>query len=85
MKKLSRINLHNLSLAELAKREEMLLRGGNDTIGRGILPCVCVVGCTCLYEGKPEGPNDPYYGGSTREVSGAVNSNNYQSKGDKEE
>lgn len=35
MKKRLLINLHNLSQAELAKREESLLKGGNEPIARG--------------------------------------------------
>lgn len=81
MKKLNRINLHNLSQVELAKREEKLLKGGNGTIDGGTLPCVCVVGCSCLYEGEQEGPDDPYYGGSSKEVSGEINKPRYQVSG----
>ena len=79
MKKLSKISLHNLSQAELAKREENLLRGGGNSTN---IPCVCVVGCTCLYAGEQEGPDDSYYGGSSKEVSMEANSNRYQAYGD---
>lgn len=74
--------MHNLSQAELAKREESLLKGGNEPIAGGSLPCVCVVGCSCLYEGEQEGSDDPYYGGSTKEVSGAANSKDYRASGE---
>ena len=57
MKKLNRINLHKLSQAELAKREENLLRGGSS------LPCLCVIACPCKYAGAQEGPDDDFYGG----------------------
>lgn len=67
MKKLTRIHLHNLSQAELAKREENLLKGGIN------LPCVCVVACTCKYAGAQEGPNDSFYGGSSKDVSDGAN------------
>lgn len=42
MKKLNKISLHNLSQAELAKREANLLKGGEHT-------CACASGgvCTC--------------------------------------
>ena len=41
MKKLTQISLHNLSQAELAKKEENLLRGGEYT-------CACAgAGCLC--------------------------------------
>ena len=83
MKKLMRISLHNLSQAELSKREENLLRGGEYTYDGGWLPCVCVVGCTCLYEGAQEGPDDQYYGGASKETSGAANGTNYSTTGDK--
>ena len=82
MKKRLLINLHNLSQAELAKREESLLKGGNEPIARGSLPCVCVVGCSCLYDGGQEGPDDPYYGGSTKEDSSKANGERYQSSGE---
>lgn len=81
MKKLNRISLHNLSLAELAKREEALLRGGDGTIDGETLLCVCVVGCSCLYEGEQEGPDDPYYGGASKKDSGASNGPTYQVSG----
>ena len=75
MTNLSKISLHNLSQAELTKREEALLKGGT------VLPCVCVVGCRCLYEGPQEGPNDPYYGGASREDSSRSNAPSYQVSG----
>lgn len=78
MTNLSKISLHNLSQAELTKREEALLKGGT------VLPCLCVVACRCLYEGEQEGPDDPYYGGATKEASGAANGTGYSAKGDKE-
>ena len=80
MKKIMRICLHNLSQAELSKREENLLRGG-DYEG-GTLDCVCIVSCLCLYEGEKEGPDDAYYGGSSKEASGYANGTNYSSTGD---
>lgn len=62
MKKLNRIKLHNLSQAELAKREENLLRGGK-------AQCACAGGayCPCKYDGPQTDINDPYYGGATDE------------------
>lgn len=75
MKKLSKINLHNLSMAELSNREESLLRGGGDYYGGGItttLPQICVSACACLYEGEKEDEYDAYYGGATKQVSGAA-------------
>ena len=84
MKKLSKINLHNLSQAELSRREENLLRGGNEPeIDGGTLPCVCVMACSCLYAGEQEGPDDSYYGGSSKEVSGYANKGDYRTAGDK--
>lgn len=61
MKKLNCINLHKLGQAELAKREEKLLKGGYD------LPCVCVIACPCAYAGAQEGPDDDFWGGASRE------------------
>ena len=46
MKKLSKISLHNLSQAELAKKGQSLLKGGID------LPTVCIVACGCKYAGE---------------------------------
>ena len=86
MKKLSKINLHNLSQAELSRREENLLRGGNEPeIDGGTLPCVCVMACSCLYAGEQEGPDDSYYGGSSKEVSGYASVYDFSASGDKEE
>lgn len=83
MKKRLLINLHNLSQSELAKREKSLLKGGSEPIVGGSLPCVCVVGCSCLYEGEQEGPDDPYYGGSTKEDSSKANYAGYRVSGEK--
>ena len=83
MKKLSKINLHNLSQAELSRREENLLRGGNEPeIDYGTLSCACVHACTCLYAGKQEGPEDSYYGGSSKEVSGYANQGDHRAAGE---
>ena len=83
MKKLSKINLHNLSQAELSRREENLLRGGNEPeIDYGTLSCACVHACTCLYAGKQEGSDDSYYGGSSKEVSGNANQGDHRAAGD---
>ena len=67
MKKLTKISLQNLSQSELAKKEQSLLKGGYD------LPGVCVISCLCRYAGEQEGPDDSYYGGSSKEVSGKAN------------
>lgn len=42
MKKLTKISLHNLSQAELAKKEENLLRGGEFRCACAGSSCVCV-------------------------------------------
>ncbi len=76
MKKLTKINLHNLSRAELSNREESLLRGGGDYYGGGItttLPQLCVTVCSCVYEGEKENEYDSYYGGSPKQASGDAN------------
>lgn len=59
MKKLNRINLHKLSQAELAKREENLLKGGND------IAIECYSSCPCAYAGGKEDNNDSFHGGSS--------------------
>ena len=41
MKKLTKISLHNLSQAELAKKEENLLRGGEFKCACAGSSCVC--------------------------------------------
>ncbi len=74
MKKLSKISLHNLSQAELAKKGQNLLKGGID------LPTVCIVACACKYAGEKEDANDSFYGGSSKEVSGVANRPVYKDK-----
>lgn len=59
MKKLSRINLLNLSQTELAEREKSMLKGGYD------LPCVCIFGCACNYASHKEGPDESFYADSS--------------------
>lgn len=66
MKKLTKINLLNLSQTEMAKREEKLLYGG-------ACACGCLTSCGCKYAGEKEGPDDSYYGGSSSDVSGDTN------------
>ena len=68
MKHLKRISLHNLSQAELAKRETNLIRGGK-------VQCACVgnAPCGCQYEGAKENENDPYYGGASTEDNSNAN------------
>lgn len=61
MKKLNRINLHKLSQAELAKREENLLKGGNGYT----CSCAGYVNCGCKYAGEQEGSDDSFHGGSS--------------------
>ena len=51
MKKLTQISLHNLSQAELAKKEENLLRGGEFTCACAGSNCVCING---YVPGTPE-------------------------------
>ena len=70
MKKLSKINLHNLSQVELAKREEKLLKGGSS--------CECNAACGgrncgCLYAGEQTDNKDSYYGGSSSNANFVAN------------
>lgn len=60
MKKLTKINLLNLSQTEMKARESSYLRGGQ-------LACYCngSAVCPCAYAGEQTGPNDHYYGGSS--------------------
>ena len=77
MKKLSKISLHNLSQAELAKREENLLKGGNQRI-----TITCYSSCPCAYAGEQEDENDSHYeGASTIDNADANLANNQKEKG----
>lgn len=70
MKKLNRINLHKLSQAELAKREENLLKGGNSC------QCDATCGgsnCGCSYAGEQTGNNVSYHGRSSSNENYAAN------------
>lgn len=60
MKKLTKINLLNLSQAELAKRESTNLKGG-------ALVCYCKGNayCGCKYAGPKTDPDDSFHGGSS--------------------
>ena len=68
MKKLTKLSLHNLSQAEMAKREQNMLKGGYE------IDTVCVTSCACKYAGEPDGPNDSYHGGSSKNDSSSANS-----------
>lgn len=65
MKKLTKLSLHDLSQAELAKKEQNLVRGGGN--------CGCIGICLCLYAGPKENENDSYYGGSSQVDNGDAN------------
>lgn len=84
MVKLKKISLLQLSKAEMEKREQNMLRGGNDEIIDRLLPCVCVLVCACKYAGPQEGPDDLYYGGSSKEDSGDKNESQMQESFSKE-
>ena len=56
MKKLTKINLLNLSQAELAKRESTNLKGGY---------CKGNAYCGCKYAGPKTDPDDSFHGGSS--------------------
>lgn len=64
MKKLGKLNLHNLAQSEMAKREQNVIRGG---------VCGCVGVCYCKYAGEKEGPYDDFYGGSSTDDNGYAN------------
>lgn len=65
--KLGKISLLQLSKAEMERREQNMLRGGN------ICMCECVGRCPCKYAGPQEGPDDSYYGGSSTEDNRTAN------------
>lgn len=74
MKKLERLKLHNLSQAEMAKREQNLLKGG------GGYSCGCGTYCPCLYYGPQTDKYDSYYGGSsTTDNENANGTNSFKS------
>ena len=52
--KLSKISLLQLSKAEMERREQNLLRGGQTYICK----CMCSSSCGCKYAGPQEGPDD---------------------------
>lgn len=55
---MTKLSLHDLSQAELAKKEQNLVRGGSAR-------CGCGITCGCLYAGPKEDENDSFYGGSS--------------------
>lgn len=75
MKKLSKISLHNLSQAELVKREQNMLKGGGD------FWTVCATNCGCKYAGDKEDSNDSYYGGSSTNDNSSANNIKMQKVG----
>ncbi|WP_080903090.1 TIGR04149 family rSAM-modified RiPP [Parabacteroides sp. Marseille-P3160] len=54
MKKLGKLKLHDLSKAEMGKREQNVIKGGR---------CIC----NCRYAGTQSDPTDSYYGGAPTE------------------
>lgn len=70
MKNLSKLKLNNLSQNEIRKAEQKMVFGGDYT-----LPEVVVYAkyCHCLYAGAQEGPNDSYYGGSSKHDNSQAN------------
>lgn len=71
MKKLGKLNLHNLSQAEIAKKEMNALKGGLSCDCSCM--CQCSYSCECKYAGAQEGPNDSFYGGSSVMDNGKAN------------
>lgn len=69
MKKLGKLNLHNLSQAEIAKKEMNMLKGGQECS----CTCGCYYACPCKYTGSQEGPDDSFYGGSSTEANHSAN------------
>jgi len=71
---LTKLKLHDLSKAEMAKRELNLLKGG---------VCACVTSCLCSYAGTKSDPTDSKYGGSStssNENANAINAANGNTK-----
>lgn len=66
MKQLKKMSLISLTQSEMTKREQGFIIGGYTT-------CACKINCPCLYAGDQEGPDDSYYGGSSRVDNKAAN------------
>lgn len=69
MKKISKINLHKLSLAELAEKEQAMLMGG----GRCGCVAICVGACGCpedILGGFHSSNSNVEASGTTNEESG---------------
>lgn len=69
MKSIKKISLQSLAFSELENAMKKTIRGGID------LPPVTVCGtkCPCKYAGAQEGPDDDYYGGSSKADNSAAN------------
>lgn len=68
MKTLNALKLHNLNQAEMAKKEQNLLKGGQYSCS-----CTCGAECGCKYAGGQTDPNDSYHGGSSTNDNGKAN------------
>lgn len=73
MKKIGKLSLHNLSQAEIAKKEMNMLKGGQEGC---YCICNCYYACPCKYAGSQEGPDDSYYGGSSTNANHTANERN---------
>lgn len=69
MKPIKKISLQSLAFSELENAMKESLRGGYD------LPEITICGtkCPCKYAGPQEGPDDDYFGGSSKEDNSAAN------------
>lgn len=67
MKKLTKLSLHDLSQAEMAKRELNVLKGGQWST------CACKLPCPCKYAGEKENDNDSFYGGASHDANYKAN------------
>ena len=72
MKKIGKLSLHDLSQAEIAKKEMNALKGGQECS----CTCSCYYACPCKYAGSQEGPDDSYYGGSSVNANHTANESN---------
>jgi natural product precursor len=70
MKSLSKLKLHDLSKAEMEKKELKLIKGG--------FFCHSSCSCPCLYEGTKSDPTDSYYGGSSTSDNSDANDDYYE-------
>ena len=67
MKKINKLSFFDFEKNKIEKTRQQSITGGIDC-------CMCYTTCGCLYAGSQEGPDDPYWGGSSIEDNRTANS-----------